>query len=167
MEFRRDILPLKDRLYRLALRITLSKQDAEDVVQDTMIKLWNRRDSWNEIQSIEAFAMTICRNIALDHLKLHDSKNASLDALMIERPDRGQSPLENLQHNDSIECVRAIMNSLPEKQRTCMQLRDFEGKSYKEIAEILAISEEQVKINIFRARKTVKEIFEKQENFGV
>lgn len=167
MDFRRDILPLKDRLYRLALRITLSQQEAEDVVQDTLIKLWNRRDTWNEIQSIEAFAMTMCRNIALDHLKLYDNRNASLDTLMIDRPDRAHSPLESLQHTDSLERVRAIMNSLPEKQRTCMQLRDFEGKSYTEIAEILSFSEEQVKINIFRARKTVKEIFEKQENFGV
>ena len=111
--------------------------------------------------------MTMCRNIALDHLKLYDNRNASLDTLMIDRPDRAHSPLESLQHTDSLERVRAIMNSLPEKQRTCMQLRDFEGKSYKEIAEILSFSEEQVKINIFRARKTVKEIFEKQENFGV
>lgn len=49
------------------------------------------------------------------------------------------------------------MNAMPEKQRTCMQLRDFEGKTYKEIATILDITEEQVKINIFRARKCIKE----------
>jgi RNA polymerase sigma-70 factor (ECF subfamily) len=53
---------------------------------------------------------------------------------------------------------------LPEKQRSCMQLRDMEGKSYKDIAAILGITEEQVKVNIFRARQTIKERFQKIEN---
>ena len=52
--------------------------------------------------------------------------------------------------------MRQLVDALPEKQRACMQLRDFEGKQYKEIAAILGISEEQVKVNIFRARQTVK-----------
>lgn len=167
MDFRRDILPLKDKLYRLALRITLNPQEAEDIVQDTMIKVWNRRDSMEDVLSVEAFTMTICRNIALDHLKLRDNQNASLDGMTIDRPDRELSPLEKTQQNDCIERIRNLMNSLPEKQRTCMQLRDFEGKSYKDIAEILCITEEQVKINIFRARKAVKETFMKQERYGV
>ena len=167
MDFRNDILPLKDRLYRLALRITLNPQEAEDIVQDTLIKVWNRRESWDEIQSIEAFSLTICRNIALDHMKLRENQNASLDGMVIERPDHAMSPLEQAAQNDSVERVRRIMNALPEKQRSCMQLRDFEGKSYKDIAEILSLTEEQVKINIFRARKSVKETFEREEHFGV
>ena len=167
MDFRRDILPLKDKLYRLALRITLNPQEAEDIVQDTMIKVWNRRDSMDEIQSVEAFTMTICRNISLDHIKMRENQNASLEGMTIERPDKALSPLEQTLQNDSIERIKNLMNGLPEKQRTCMQLRDFEGKAYKDIAEILSITEEQVKINIFRARKTVKEAFLKQDNFGV
>ena len=66
-----------------------------------------------------------------------------------------------------MELVRKLVNGLPEKQRSCMQLRDFEGKPYKEIAEILNISEEQVKINIFRARQSVKEKFQKLDNYGL
>ena len=63
--------------------------------------------------------------------------------------------------------IRRLINTLPEKQRSVMQLRDFEGKSYKEIAEILAISEEQVKVNIFRARQTIKQKFLETENYGL
>ena len=63
--------------------------------------------------------------------------------------------------------IRRLINTLPEKQRSVMQLRDFEGKSYKEIAEILAISEEQVKVNIFRARQTIKQRFLETENYGL
>ena len=64
--FRDDVLPLKDRLYRLALRITLNPAEAEDAVQDTLIRVWEHREEWEQIESIEAYAHTICRNIALD-----------------------------------------------------------------------------------------------------
>lgn len=167
MDFRHDILPMKDKLYRLSLRITLNPQEAEDVVQDTLIKVWSKRESWDEIESIEAYAMTICRNLSLDHLKLRENQNASLEGMEIDRADRSLSPLEQVQQKDNLERVRQLVNALPEKQRSCMQLRDFEGKTYKEIAEILDITEEQVKISIFRARKAVKEAFEKQDNWGV
>lgn len=167
MDFRHDILPMKDKLYRLSLRITLNPQEAEDVVQDTLIKVWNKRESWDEIESIEAYAMTICRNLSLDHLKLRENQNASLEGMEIDRADRSLSPLEQVQQKDNLERVRQLVDALPEKQRSCMQLRDFEGKTYREIAEILDITEEQVKISIFRARKAVKEAFEKQDNWGV
>ena len=68
---------------------------------------------------------------------------------------------------DRVETVRKLVKTLPEKQRSCMQLRDFEGKSYKEVAEILGITEEQVKVNIFRARQTIKQKFRKIDNYGL
>jgi RNA polymerase sigma-70 factor (ECF subfamily) len=68
---------------------------------------------------------------------------------------------------DKVERVRMLINQLPEKQRTCMQLRDVEGKPYKEIASILNMTEQQVKINIFRARQTIKEEYLKQEKYGL
>ena len=63
--------------------------------------------------------------------------------------------------------VRRLVDQLPEKQRSCMQLRDFEGKAYKDIAQILGITEEQVKVNIFRARQTIKQQFSKADNYGL
>ncbi|KGF34523.1 RNA polymerase sigma factor [Hoylesella buccalis] len=167
ISFRNDVLPLKDALYRLALRITLSHEEAEDIVQDTLIKVWDKRESWNEIESIEAFSITICRNLALDRIKKHDNLNDSLEERQTESPDTSSTPFEDTLQQDRIELVRNLVNALPEKQRSCMQLRDFEGKPYKEIAKILGISEEQVKVNIFRARQTVKERFQKYDNYGL
>lgn len=167
ISFRNDVLPLKDALYRLALRITLSHEEAEDIVQDTLIKVWDKRESWNEIESIEAFSITICRNLALDRIKKHDNLNDSLEERQTESPDTSSTPFEDTLQQDRIELVRNLVNALPEKQRSCMQLRDFEGKPYKEIAKILGISEEQVKVNIFRARQTVKERFQKFDNYGL
>ena len=167
ISFRNDVLPLKDALYRLALRITLSHEEAQDIVQDTLIKVWDKRESWNEIESIEAFSITICRNLALDRIKKHDNLNDSLEERQTESPDTSSTPFEDTLQQDRIELVRNLVNALPEKQRSCMQLRDFEGKPYKEIAKILGISEEQVKGNIFRARQTVKERFQKYDNYGL
>ena len=169
ISFRTDVLPLKNELFRLALRITLNREDAEDVVQETMIRVWNRRDQWEQIESIEAFCTTICRNLALDKTKRASNQDASLDDEGHDAPDHsyGANPEEQAVQRDKVERVRTLMNHLPEKQRTCMQLRDVEGKSYKEIAAVMDITEQQVKVNIFRARQTIKQEFLKQEQYGL
>ena len=167
ISFTADVLPMKNLLYRLALRITMNREEAEDIVQDTLIKVWNKRDDWENIESIEAFSLTVCRNLALDRMKKAERQNASLDEQQAERPDRSRSPLELMEQRDRVETVRRLVNSLPEKQRSCMQLRDFEGKSYRDIANILGITEEQVKVNIFRARQTIKQKYQETEEYGL
>jgi RNA polymerase sigma-70 factor (ECF subfamily) len=166
---RNDILPLKNELYRLALRITLNPAEAEDVVQETMIKVWNRRDQWDEIESIEAFCLTICRNLAVDKMRKIEGQNQSLDEVANDAPDRSYSsnPEEQAMQQDRIELIRRLIGQLPEKQRSVMQLRDFEGKSYKEIATIMGISEEQVKVNIFRARQAIRQKYLETEKYGL
>ena len=162
ISFQSDILPLKNELYRMALRITMNAADAEDVVQETMMKVWNRRDQWNQIESIEAFCLTICRNLSLDKIRRMDNQTQSLDAAY-DPKDQGvaSNPEEQAIQSDRVRLVRQMINLLPEKQRSCMQLRDMEGKSYKDIATVLDITEEQVKVNIFRARQTIREKFKR------
>ena len=167
ISFRNDILPLKNQLFRLALRITLDREEAEDIVQEALIKIWNRRDSWNEIESIEAFCYTVCRNLALDSLKKHTGEKDSIDEKHIEQADTSFKHYERTLQQDRINTVKKLVDKLPEKQRSCMQLRDFEGKPYKEIAHILGITEEQVKVNIFRARQAIKLQFQKLDNYGL
>ena len=162
ISFQSDILPLKNELYRMALRITMNAADAEDVVQETMMKVWNRRDQWDQIESIEAFCLTICRNLSLDKVRRMDNQTQSLDAAY-DPKDQGISsnPEEQAIQSDRIRLIRQLISQLPEKQRSCMQLRDMEGKSYKDIATVLDITEEQVKVNIFRARQTIREKFKR------
>ena len=169
ISFRNDILPLKNELYRLALRITLNPAEAEDIVQETMIKVWNKREQWNDIESIEAFCLTICRNISLDKMRKMENQNQSLEESEHDAPDQSYSsnPEEQAMQQDKLMLIRRLINDLPEKQRSAMQLRDFEGKSYKEIAQIMDISEEQVKINIFRARQTIRQKFIETEEYGL
>ncbi len=148
----------------MALRITLNPAEAEDVVQETMIKVWNRRDSWETIDNMETFCLTVCRNLALDKTRHMGNQTLSLEGEM-EPSDSSHhaNPEEQAIQRDRIRLVRQLIDQLPEKQRSCMQLRDIEGKSYKDIATVLDITEEQVKINIFRARQTIKEQFKKAD----
>ncbi len=167
ISFRDDVLPLKNELFRLALRITLNRFEAEDIVQDTLIKVWNRRSDWNDIDSIEAFSLTICRNLSLDRIKKKENNNDSLEDVKGAEPLASSNPQDRMIQADRVGLIKQIVDSLPEKQRSCMQLRDFEGKSYKEIAMILDITEEQVKVNIFRARQAVKHKYMKIDNYGL
>ena len=169
ISFENDILPLKNELYRLALRITLTPAEAEDVVQDTMIKVWNRREHWDEIESIEAFCLTICRNLSLDRQRKAENQNQSLEEGEHDSPDASytSNPEEQAMQRDRVELIRQLISELPEKQRSAMHLREFEGKSYKEIASIMAISEEQVKVNIFRARQAIRQKYIERENYGL
>ena len=162
--FQADVLPLKNILFRLALRITQNRADAEDVVQETMMKVWNRRGEWQQIENMEAFCLTICRNVSLDKLRRMDRQVLSLEDTPTEADgydpidhSHSANPEQQAVQRDRLQQVRRIISQLPEKQRSCMQLRDIEGKSYRDIATILGITEQQVKVNIFRARQTVKE----------
>ena len=169
ISFRNDILPLKNKLFRLALRITLNSADAEDIVQETLIKVWKKRESWDEIESIEAFCYSICRNLALDRTRRADKFNESLDETQNTAVDTSYSanPEERVQQGDRMRPVKELIDHLPEKQRSVIQLRDFEGKSYKEIADIMQMTDEQVKVTLFRARQTIKKKFLETEDYGL
>ena len=169
ISFRNDILPLKNKLFRLALRITLNNAEAEDIVQETLIKVWKKRESWDEIESIEAFCYSICRNLALDRTRRADKFSESLDETRDTTADTSYSsnPEEQVQQSDRMKLVKELIDHLPEKQRSVIQLRDFEGKSYKEIADIMQMTDELVKVTLFRARQTIKKKFLETEDYGL
>lgn len=167
ISFRNDVLPLKNILYRLALRVTLSHEDAEDIVQDTLLRVWNKRDDWQDIDSIKAYSLAVCRNLALDKARRADTGNRPITDSDASSADTAGNPYERAARKDRIALVRSIVDGLPEKQRSCLQLRDFEGLSYREIAASLDMTEEQVKINIYRARQAVRRMYEKYDGYGL
>lgn len=114
-----------------------------------------------------AFSLTVCRNLSLDKIRKAGNGDTPISEEEAGEPDSGRDPYERMMQRDRVEQVRRIVDSLPEKQKSCMQLRDFEGKSYKEIAKVLGITEEQVKVNIFRARQAVKLKFNEIDKYGL
>lgn len=166
LSFRDDVLPLKDKIFRLALRITLSRAEAEDIVQDVLIKVWNRRDDLAEVDSIEAYSLTVCRNLSLDRLQRKENDNVNLDDAPPTEADDAPPDLQMIR-NERIDNIKRLIERLPTPQRAAMQLRDMEGKTYKEISAITGQTEEQVKVNIFRARQYIRKQIEKMENYGL
>ena len=159
-DFLRDVLPLKDKLFRLAWRITLDRQEAEDITQDTLLRVWQARHQWPEIDSIQAYSLTICRRLAIDTTKAKRSQNLSLsetaaaaDALHATAP----LPDDELDSRQRVTAIRRIIDQLPEAQRTVVQLRDIEAYSYDEIAHITGLSETQVRVYLHRARAKLRE----------
>ena len=159
-------MPLKDKLFRLALRITYDRAEAEDVVQDTMIRVWNKREEWTQFGSIEAYCLTVAKNLAMDRSQKKEAQNVELTPEMEEESEIS-GPYDQLVNNERMSIIHRLINELPEKQRLIMQLRDIEGESYKEIAKILNLTEEQVKVNLFRARQKVKQRYLEIDEYGL
>ena len=157
---------MKDKLFRLALRITLDRAEAEDVVQDTMIRVWNKRDEWQQFESVEAYCLIVAKNLAIDRSQKKDAQNVELSPEMAEEADTS-GPYDRLVNNERMKIIHRLIDELPEKQRLIMQLRDIEGESYKDIAKVLQLTEEQVKVNLFRARQKVKQRYIEIDEYGL
>jgi RNA polymerase sigma factor, sigma-70 family len=157
IDFQNDLLPLKNKLYRLAQRITLDSLEAEDVVEDTLVRVWERRKSLTDVENLEVYCLTICRNLALDRAERKDAQHAALDANFEAPADTTTLPDAQLEADERLAWVRRSFEMLPEKQRTALQLRDIDGHSYQEVATAMDISESDVKVTLHRARQALKE----------
>ena len=133
IDFRTDVLPLKDKLFRLALRIVPDRAEAEDIVQETLIRVWNKRGEWCQLESIEAFSLAVARNLAIDRSERKNAQTVELTT-EVEFVADASSPHDDLVSKEQLGLIHRLVNALPEQQRVVMHLRDVEGKSYKEIA---------------------------------
>ncbi len=163
-EFLATVLPIKDKLYRLAKRLLVSSEEAEDAVQEVFLKLWKGKSSMKNYKNPEAFAVTMTKNYCLDRLK---SKQAGNLKIVHSNFQTGENLQKKIETNDGVELVFKIMESLPEKQRLVLQLRDVEQYDFEEIAEILDSSETTIRVTLSRARKAVREQLIKKHNYGV
>ena len=164
-EFVLLITPFKDKLFRLAKRLLVSTEEAEDATQEILVKLWSKNENLVSYNSVEAMAMTMTKNYCLDQLK---SKRASnLKIVHNNYTDREPSLDKKIEDSDSLNWVEKIINQLPEQQRLIIQLRDIEQCDFEEIAKILEMNETAVRVALSRARKTIREYMLKTHNYGV
>lgn len=164
-EFMNTIVPFKDKVFRLAKRLLISTEEAEDATQEVLVKLWIRNNNLDDYKNIEAFAMTMTKNYCLDQLK---SKRAgNLQIVHNNFADVAPSSEKKMEDNDSLNWVEKIINQLPEQQRLIIQMRDIEQYEFGEIAKILEMNETAIRVSLSRARKTVREFLIKTHNHGV
>ena len=165
VEFLDVVMPFKDKLYRLAKRLLVSTEEAEDATQEVLMKLWSKHEDMQRYRSVEAFAMTMTKNFCLDKLK---SKHASNLKLVHSNYAEGGSSLhQQIEARDSSSWVERIMEELPEQQKLVMQLRDVEEYEFDEIAELLNMNANTVRVSLSRARKTVREKLIEKHNYGI
>ncbi|HEV3326074.1 MAG TPA: RNA polymerase sigma factor [Puia sp.] len=160
--FKERILPMKDKLFRFAFRLLQNVQEAEDAIQDVMAGLWARREEWGQWRNMEAYCMTATRNNCLDRIRKRHNRREQ-DKEIRQAGSLAQDPYEKMMNKEMSYRIRQCMATLPENQQLVIQLREIEGFSYSEIAEVLNISLDQVKVNLFRGRHAIKKSIIKEE----
>ena len=156
-QFKISVLPLRNKLLNYARKLTESPDDAEDAVQEVLLKLWNKRLELEQYRSIEAFAMTLTHNICIDMWRCKRNDTLSLDIGQAASPTG--TPERLLEIKDEIRLMHEIIDSLPNLQRTIMRMKDIEGYETDEIAEITGCGPEAIRSNLSRARKKVRDVY--------
>jgi RNA polymerase sigma-70 factor (ECF subfamily) len=165
-EFQRLFIEMKDKLYRFSLRIVRSSDVAEDVVQEVMIKLWTKRDRMESIDNINGWLMVLARNLSIDKVRSKHHSTGSLETAYYVQ-DGETKPDRQAEQSDLMEQIEAAVQQLPETQRLVFHLRDVEGMTYREVSDILDLSLENVKVNLFRARQKLRKLLKQVESYGI
>ncbi|HPE86379.1 MAG: sigma-70 family RNA polymerase sigma factor [Bacteroidia bacterium] len=154
-QFYSTVLPLKGRLYRLALGYLKDPEDAEDAVQEIFVKLWAIRKALDKYRSIEALTVTMTKNYCLDQLKAKRRSEVSLDKVIAHAG--GTSPEKSTVEKNLMHVILQILPQLPEQQKMVFCLRDMDGLELREIETLTGINYNNVRVLLSRARKTLRE----------
>ncbi|HPF95828.1 MAG: RNA polymerase sigma factor [Flavobacteriaceae bacterium] len=164
-EFLNIVMPFKDKVFRLAKRLLVSTEEAEDATQEILLKLWNNKENIGEYKNVEAFSMTMTKNFCLDKLKSKQAQN--LKIVHSNYQDNNTSLQKQVELNDSVNWVSKIIEELPEQQKLVIQLRDIEEYEYDEIAKVLDMNPTAVRVTLSRARKTIREKLTNTHRYGI
>ncbi len=164
-EFVHIITPFKDKLFRLAKRMLVSTEEAEDATQEVLVRLWNKNSSLKQYNSVEALAMTMTKNYCLDQLKSKRATN--LQIVHNNYQDKQASVETQIEYQNTLNWAEKLINDLPEQQRIILQLREIEEYEFSDIAQVLEMNETAVRVALSRARKTLREQIEKTHNYGI
>lgn len=163
VDFKNDVLIYKDQMFRLALRILKNEEDAKDIVQDSLLKLWDKRKVLADIKNIKSFSMTMVRNACIDLIRKH--KPLTDKEQVILQKTNELNPEKELVISDQLQMVRNIIDQMNEQQREIIQLREIEGLDYNEISEITNLTVNNLRVIISRARKEIRKKMMYQMNF--
>ena len=158
--FKQLLLPLYPRLQRVALRLLGNAEDAEDMVQEVYMKLWSKRDALPDVQDVEAYCVTLTKNMCIDRLRMAEVEKEDVDEVptMLAATDDVEAQVER---RDAVEQVKQIIETLPEHQQQVITLRDMEDCSFEEIVEQTGLTAVNIRMLLSRARKTIRERLKK------
>jgi RNA polymerase sigma factor (sigma-70 family) len=149
-------IPFKDKVYRFVLNIVADSMDAEDIMQELLIKIWRKKEQYIEIENKEAWCMTVAKNMAIDKVRSRKMPSSDIDEHR-DISDKTLNPEQTFEKNESFGNIMKLLDELPEKQKMIIHLRDVEGYSYQEIADMTDNSLDFIKVSLHRARKALKD----------
>ncbi|WP_456438681.1 RNA polymerase sigma factor [Psychroserpens sp.] len=164
-DFVKLVMPFKDKVFRLAKRLLVSNEEAEDATQEILMKLWRNKQKISEYKNVEAFSMTMTKNFCLDRLKSKQAQN--LKIVHSNYQDHNTSLQKEVENRDSVDWVSKIIEELPEQQKIILQLRDIEEYDFDEIAKVVDMNPTAIRVALSRARKTIREKLTNTHSYGV
>ncbi|MDO5571786.1 MAG: sigma-70 family RNA polymerase sigma factor [Bacteroidales bacterium] len=153
--FKNTFLPLGEKLYIIAFKLIGNAMEAEDMVQETYLKLWNKRDELDDLNSPIAFAVTVIKNLCLDYLNSNKFK-LQANQVEIEKCEDFDNEID-FEKRESLKIVYSIINHLPPPQKEVILLRHIKGLSIEEIEKVTGYSSVNIRVLLSRARKKMKE----------
>ncbi|MGQ8336781.1 RNA polymerase sigma factor [Sunxiuqinia sp. A32] len=156
-DFENIILGMKENLYRFALSILGCSDDAQDAVQEVVLRLWNQRKQLDKTKNIESFCMSAIRNYCIDTLRKRKQQEQ-----YIGNNNHNDSELPVHDTKDLVHKIRHELNGLPLQQRIAVELKDFQGYEYQEISEMLNLPVNAIRVSVSRGRKRLFEIFKEE-----
>jgi RNA polymerase sigma-70 factor (ECF subfamily) len=147
-------------MYLLSRRLLTSHEEAADAVQETMLKLWEKRKELGKIANKEAYAMQMVKNYSLDRLKCKQASHLKIVHSNYESQDRNAH--DELEREAQVGMVQKLIAELPENYRTVIHLRDIEGYDYEAIEGIMEMKSTAVRVVLSRARKLLKKKIQEQ-----
>ena len=165
-EFDILLFATKDKIFRFALKmLDHNYEEARDIVQDVFEKLWKMKNELPQYGNLEALSVKITKNLCLDRLKHERIKSQKLN--IIQDTGGQLNNMDNYDEKNTCEIIKELIGRLPEKQRMIIHLRDVEGFELNEIADIMEMNIEAVRMNLSRGRTTIKEKLIKTMDHGL
>jgi len=153
-QFLDQIQGIRDRVFRVAKRILISKEEAEDATQEVILKLWNMEESNRKsFNNLEAYTITMAKNYCLDRIKSKQAQVLSLNEQFQSQPS--PSLQKQIEVSNEMEWVVKLIDQLPERERMILQLREIEQYEFDQIASLMEIPEGTVRVYLSRIRKKI------------
>lgn len=165
-DFRIKILPLSNKMLNYAAHILKNEDDAQDVIQDVFLKLWQKKEVLQQIENTEAYLFQMVRNRSLDIIR--SKRTVSFGPAEEKALDsQAANDLDNkIELNESANLIKKLIEELPGLQQKIMYMRDIEQLEYEEIAVKTGLTKNAVRVNLSRARKKVRNEFLKINRDG-
>ena len=155
-DFKQLFLPCHRKLFSVAYRLMSNAQAAEDMVQETFLKLWMQRDKIEKVDNPEAYSITVLRRIFYDKMRARHLQEVDKDVGSLQ-VSSSQNISKQLEEADEYQRIRQLITHLPEPQARIMLMRDIEDRSFEEISIETGLSEVNIRSILSRARKKIRE----------